>query len=324
MAQRRRFLIVALCLAAAIVATLWVWQRRQPTPSVSEQAVPKVKVFVAARDLPKGAKVAVTDLMPQEIPAPEAPKDAVTDPSQVADAILLENVRQGQPLRLTLLLPSPERRREFRVPMGLRGFVLYQPFTEGAADLLLPGDLVDVIATKRVGETTVAEVIVQRAQVLVAENYTPGMSREERLRQAAFAPVEQSPMAAAAEARPSGGQSQPPPQQRQPSQPPAATMRRLVLAVTPQEALRLARAIEEGRALTVMRNERDFSPLPPLRSPKSLAVMQPSSRPAPTHTASLSQRPSNPDTAWLPSSFHSSRVGVRSRCTSATKRMLKK
>ena len=40
-------------------------------------------------------------------------------------------------------------------------------------------------------------------------------------------------------------------------------MRRLVLAVTPQEALRLARAIEEGRALTVMRDERDFSPLPP-------------------------------------------------------------
>jgi len=296
MAQRRRFLIVAPCLAAAIVATLWVWQRRQPTPSVSEQAVPKVKVFVAARDLPKGAKVAVTDLMPQEIPAPEAPKDAVTDPSQVADAILLENVRQGQPLRLTLLLPSPERRREFRVPMGLRGFVLYQPFTEGAADLLLPGDLVDVIATKRVGETTVAEVIVQRAQVLVAENYTPGMSREERLRQAAFAPVEQSPMAAAAEARPSGGQSQPPPQQRQPSQPPAATMRRLVLAVTPQEALRLARAIEEGRALTVMRNERDFSPLPPLRSPKSLAVTQPSSRPAPPLL-----RPSPPALSAVPS-----------------------
>ncbi len=297
MAQRRRFLIVALCLVAAIVATLWVWQRRQPTPSVSEQAVPKVKVFVAARDLPKGAKVAVTDLMPQEIPAPEAPKDAVTDPSQVADAILLENVRQGQPLRLTLLLPSPERRREFRVPMGLRGFVLYQPFTEGAADLLLPGDLVDVIATKRVGETTVAEVIVQRAQVLVAENYTPGMSREERLRQAAFTPVEQSPMAAAAEARPAGGQAQQPPQQQQqPSQPPAATMRRLVLAVTPQEALRLARAIEEGRALTVMRNERDFSPLPPLRSPKSLTVPQPSPRPSPPLL-----RPSPPALSAVPS-----------------------
>ena len=40
-------------------------------------------------------------------------------------------------------------------------------------------------------------------------------------------------------------------------------MRRLVLAVTPQEALRLARAIEEGRAITVMRNARDFSPCYP-------------------------------------------------------------
>jgi Flp pilus assembly protein CpaB len=216
MAQRRRFLIAALLVVAAIIATFWVWQRRQPTPSVSEQIVPKMKVFVATRDLPKGTKVTSTDLAPQEIPVTEAPKDAVTDPAQAANAILLQDVRQGQPLRLTMLLPSPEQRREFRIPMGLRGFVLYQPFTEGAADLLLPGDLVDVIATKRVGEVSVAEVIVQRAQVLVAENYTPGMSREERLRQAAFAPVEQSPMAAAAEARPAEGQPQP--ATRQPQQ----------------------------------------------------------------------------------------------------------
>jgi Flp pilus assembly protein CpaB len=281
MAQRRRFLIAALLVVAAIIATFWVWQRRQPTPSVSEQIVPKMKVFVATRDLPKGTKVTSTDLAPQEIPVTEAPKDAVTDPAQAANAILLQDVRQGQPLRLTMLLPSPEQRREFRIPMGLRGFVLYQPFTEGAADLLLPGDLVDVIATKQVGEVSVAEVIVQRAQVLVAENYTPGMSREERLRQAAFAPVEQSPMAAAAEARPPEGQPQPATRQpQQTGQPPAATMRRIVLAVTPQEALRLARAVEEGRALTVMRNERDFSPLPPLRSPQTLAVSQPPSRPA--------------------------------------------
>jgi Flp pilus assembly protein CpaB len=281
MAQRRRFLIAALLVVAAIIATFWVWQRRQPTPSVSEQTVPKMKVFVATRDLPKGTKVTSTDLAPQEIPVTEAPKDAVTDPAQAANAILLQDVRQGQPLRLTMLLPSPEQRREFRIPMGLRGFVLYQPFTEGAVDLLLPGDLVDVIATKRVGEVSVAEVIVQRAQVLVAENYTPGMSREERLRQAAFAPVEQSPMAAAAEARPAEGQPQPATRQpQQTGQPPAATMRRIVLAVTPQEALRLARAVEEGRALTVMRNERDFSPLPPLRSPQTLAVSQPPSRPA--------------------------------------------
>ncbi len=285
MAQRRRFLIAALLLVVAIIATLWVWQRRQPTPSVGEQTVPKMKVFVATRDLPKGTKVTSTDLAPQEIPVADAPKDAVTDPAQAANAILLQDVRQGQPLRLTMLLPSPEQRREFRIPMGLRGFVLYQPFTEGAADLLLPGDLVDVIATKRVGEVSVAEVIVQRAQVLVAENYTPGMSREERLRQAAFTPVEQSPIAAAAEARPAEGQSQPEPAARQPQQtgqPPAATMRRIVLAVTPQEALRLARAIEEGRALTVMRNERDFSPLPPLRSPQTPTVSQPLSRPAPS------------------------------------------
>lgn len=285
MTRRAWLLTAACCLVAALIATLWVVQRRRPPAAASESEVPRVKVFVAVRDLPKGTRIAVTDLALSTMSVDKAPQDAVTDPMQAANALLVREIRKGEPLRVSFLLPPPEQLREFRVPLGLRGFVLYQPFTEGAADILLPGDLVDVIATKRVGDGTVAEVIVQRAQVLVAEHYTPGMSREERIRQTAFSRAEAIPIASATQPQP--GNQPPAPSQPLPQQP-GATMRRLLLAVTPQEAVRLARAMEEGRALTVLRNERDFLPTPPLRSPHNIPVAR--ARPSPARS-STPERP---------------------------------
>lgn len=297
MPRRTLLLAAAICFVVAVLATLWVVRNRQTPPQQIAQEAPKVRVFAALRDLPKGARIASTDLAVREVPVDQAPSDAVTDIAQAVNAILLQEVRKDEPLRLSLLIPPPEQLREFRVPLGLRGFVLYQPFTEGAADMLLPGDLVDVIATKRVGDTTLAEVIVQRAQVLVAEHYTPGVSREQRLREAALTRAAQtSVVGATPEPRPDGGsQTAPPPQAAGAQQP--ATMRRIVLAVTPQESVRLARALEEGRALTVLRNERDFTSLPPLRSPRVVPTHRhepPPARPAPLRPAPVISAPFPP------------------------------
>lgn len=277
MPQRRLLLLAAVvCAGVALIVTLWVTRHGQAPsapPASREQTVKKVPVIVAARDLPKGAKLSSADIRIVELPENEVPKDAVTDAQAALNSTLIQEVPKDAPLRLSQLVPPPEQLREFSVPIGMRGFALYQPFTEGAADLLFPGDLVDVIATRREGNTTVAEIVVRRARVLVAENYVPGVSREEIVRQRT--------LARAAKVTP----TPPEPQARpQPSQLPPegegtkanATMRRIVLAVTPSEAVRLARALEEGRALTVLRNEQDYFLTPPLRSPEKIPTPTPS------------------------------------------------
>ncbi len=294
MPQRRLLLLAAVvCAGVALVATLWLTRREQvpsAPPTGQEPAVKKVPVVVAARDLPKGARLTSADVRIAELPENQVPKDAVTDLELVANSILLQKAAKDEPLRLSLLMPSPEQLREFSVPLGMRGFVLYQPFTEGAADILLPGDLVDVIATRRHGETTVAEIIVRRAQVLVAENYVPGVSREEMVRQrilsraAQTAPMPPEPQ----KAQPQSAQPTPESETKV-----TATMRRIVLAVTPSEAVRLARALEEGRALTVLRNERDYFLTPPLRSPEKIpSVTAP--KPAPTPPVAQKVAPARP------------------------------
>lgn len=268
--QRRMMLLAAVvCAVVALMATLWVSKRNQssPNPTVQMPEVKKVPVIAAARDLPKGMRISSADVRLVELPENQVPKDAVTDIESAKGSILIQEVSKDEPIRHSLLMPPPERLREFNVPIGLRGFVLYQPFTEGAADILLPGDLVDVIAIRRLGDTTVAEVIVRRAQVLVAENYVPGMSREEMVRQRILSRAEQR-----TPAPPEPQTAQQPPQiSSEDATKATSTMRRIILAVTPAEAVRLARAIEEGRALTVLRNERDYFLTPPIRSPERLS-----------------------------------------------------
>jgi len=296
MPQRRLLLLAAVvCAGVALVATLWVTRRGQAPsapPAGQEPTVKKVPVVVAARDLPKGARLSSEDVRIAELPEDQVPKDAVTDVELVANSILLQKAPKDTPLRLSQLLPPPEQLREFSVPLGMRGFVLYQPFTEGAADILLPGDLVDVIATRRQGETTVAEVIVRRAQVLVAENYVPGMSREEMVRQKILSRAAQTTPA------PPQPQAQPQPAQPTPESETkaAATMRRIVLAVTPAEAVRLARALEEGRTITVLRNEHDYFLTPPLRSPEKVPTVaaQPQQPPARPVVQAAPTRPVTP------------------------------
>ncbi|MFA0752406.1 MAG: hypothetical protein IMHGJWDQ_000157 [Candidatus Fervidibacter sp.] len=264
----RRWLLVGavICAGIAVLATWWVARRPSvpSAPSAGETVmVKKVPIVVAAKDLTKGTRISTAEVKIVEVPEDKAPKDAFNSVEAVRNALLVQDVPKETPLRTFQVMPSPEQLREFSVPIGLRGFVLYQPFTEGAADILLPGDLVDVIATRREGDVTVAEVVVRRAQVLVAENYVPGMSRGEMVRQRI--------LSRAAQATPAPPEPKP---AAQPGQPTAGegtattpSMRRIVLAVTPQEAVRLARAMEEGRALTVLRNEHDYFPTPPFRSP---------------------------------------------------------
>ncbi len=272
MQQRRTLLVVTfVLLAAAVGVTLWVLSRRAAPPERPKAQEPKMKVVVAATDLPQGATIVSRDIQVAEVPVEKAPQDAVTDVSEAVGAILTQDVQEGTPFQRRFLQPPPEKLRGFSIPMGLRGVVLYQPFTEGAADILLAGDWVDVIATKKEEAFTVAEVIVRRAKVLAAEDYAPGMTREERLRQQALTKAEQA-TPSLPELQP-GQQGQPQEQAR-----PTPTMRRLVLAVTPQEGVRLVRAMEEGRALTVLRNRQDFLPIPVLRSPEARPVRRPEER----------------------------------------------
>ncbi|MCS7223816.1 MAG: Flp pilus assembly protein CpaB [Armatimonadetes bacterium] len=283
--MQRRLLLPAGLVIVAVIATMVVMRMRgagdqpQPVPEV-----PKAKIVVAARDLPPGQIITNEDVKEVELPVDKIPAGSLAGTEEAVGSLVLRTISREQPLRRDFVQIPPDKMRKFSVPIGRRAYVLYQGFTEGAIDVVLTGDTVDIIATRRrplAGEEIFyAEVIVNRARVLLAEDYSPQRSQEERLRQQALA---------AAETRtPAPPEAQPSPQQPAQTQEPRApvTQRRLILAVTPEEAVRLARAQEEGRVLTVLRSEADLMPVAGLSSPRTYreSVAAPS-RPQPPRPA---------------------------------------
>lgn len=296
--MNRRIVVSVIFLAIAIGVTAVVWMRRKQPLETTQEPL-KVRVVVAARDLPPRKILTSGDVTTAEISADKMPQGALMRVEEAVGSILLRSTMKGEVISQGSLQQTPEKLRKFSVPMGLRGFVLYQHFMEGAADVVLPGDWVDVIATKQIevergaGTATLAEVIVRRAQVLVAEDYSPELSREERLRQQVLTKAEKmTPPPPEPQGQPSGAAK---PVVEPPR--PQVNVIRLILAVTAEEAVRMARALEEGRVLTVLRNERDIYPIPPLRSPEfrpqpvsrsvapSVEIARPSTISAPVHPA---------------------------------------
>ncbi len=274
--MQKRIVLPLVLVAFAVVVTVVAVRMRGGSPGPEPTAEqPKVTILVAARDLPPGQIITEEDLKEVEVPADKVPAGVLAQPDEAVGSLVLRTVTQDQPLRRDLVQLPPDKLRKFSVPIGKRAYVLYQGFTEGAIDVVLSGDTVDIIATRRSpvggGEMMYAEVIVNRARVLLAEDYSPEKSREERLRQQALtaaerqtpAPPEPQPVTPEQQEQAAGGPR------------PPITQRRLVLAVTPEEAVRLARAQQEGRVLTVLRSEGDLMPIAGLSSPPWLKESPP-------------------------------------------------
>ncbi|CAM3443182.1 SAF domain-containing protein [Nocardioides dubius] len=130
---RHRRLLVALCLAGAVVSGL-----RALTPP----APATVAVTVAARDLPAGHTLSRSDLTRLQAPPELAPYGALS-PSAGAGRTLAGPLRRGTPLTDADLVAAP-------LLSGHPGKVaLPVRLTDaGVAALLRPGDRIDLIATR--------------------------------------------------------------------------------------------------------------------------------------------------------------------------------
>ncbi|MDO5500055.1 MAG: SAF domain-containing protein [Propionibacteriaceae bacterium] len=125
-----------LAVLAAIAAVLCTVSALSPAEPAS------VPVVVTARDLDGGRPLAEADLTVARFPAALAPADAIADPGEVHDRVLITSVGAG----------TPVTRRSVVAPRG---------FTPGAGQAMVPvrlddpavvgllrvGDVIDVLAT---------------------------------------------------------------------------------------------------------------------------------------------------------------------------------
>ncbi len=149
--MNKKLLIVgAIAVFAATATTLFFYSVLAGRFAGGEQAKKTVKVLVAARDLPRGTRLADADLTVEAMPESSLPPGALLDGDDVEGRYLATSAPAGQPI-LDSYFPSRETGGiSAAIPPGQRAVSLHVEEYAGVTDLVEAGDRVDIlVATGR-------------------------------------------------------------------------------------------------------------------------------------------------------------------------------
>jgi pilus assembly protein CpaB len=133
---------VAFGCAAIAVGLVGSWANR--VRSARPDLGPPVAVVIAGSDLVRGSTVSSTMVEMRSIPSAVVPPGSLTNVDQVEGRVLASDIDEGEAVTATRIASEGVGPVAALVPPGLRGFVLPSGVP---ADVLRPGDLVDVLAT---------------------------------------------------------------------------------------------------------------------------------------------------------------------------------
>lgn len=231
---------------AALLSVVYLQslQRQRAAPPVEKQ---QVDVVVPRVNIPSRTVITPDMLTMAAVDEDRVPRGALTDPTLAVGQVATQRLVAGQPVLRTQIT---DRATAFGlagiVPPGLRAVTVPVDPVTGVAGLLKPGDRVDVIATFEVGETLVAQTVLQDVELLALGTHTTDVTPAETTT-TTEAKDEQTPAEETTRAR------------RETVEYPNAT-----LGVTPEDAQKLMLAEQRGKLRLALRpvGEHDFVPVP--------------------------------------------------------------
>lgn len=177
-----RLAIAAILLVAALGLGRIAYQAVNPTVAVATEApVQQTRVLVAAQPLQAGTLLKDTDLRERDIPATEVPEGAIVVSedarAEIRGAMLRRYLDAGGPvLRPDVLRPRDRGFLAAVLSPGTRAVSIGVDAKTGAAGLISPGDIVDVILTQEfqrndtsVGRRIVAETVLTSIRVIAVD-----------------------------------------------------------------------------------------------------------------------------------------------------------
>lgn len=167
-------LAVILALAAGVLTIRWLTSVRGPGQAVKPAAVTKkVEVLVAARGVPKGARLDASMVRLKGFDADAAPLGALRDVAEAVGRITARELSQDDPITPDKLLPKGVTGGglETLVESGKRALTVKGTKIMGSGGHITPGSRVDVLVTySQPGKTDekVNKVILENVLVLTS------------------------------------------------------------------------------------------------------------------------------------------------------------
>jgi pilus assembly protein CpaB len=161
------FVSLALATAAALLASNWMLDRAK----LAQANRPVTQgLLVATRDLPAGSRIEAEDVRPMQVLVADRPMGSFIAADEVVGQILNSELRAGE----LLLASRVSDQVEGSALAGLlsptmRAVSVRVDDVVGVAGFILPGNHVDVIATRDEGRQTLANTLLSNVRVLAVD-----------------------------------------------------------------------------------------------------------------------------------------------------------
>jgi pilus assembly protein CpaB len=222
MDRKRLLFFLVISLFLALVASIGAYRFMSEKSQAAEQAkLQTAGVVVAAIPLPVGSTINPNQLSVTPWPKENLPKDGFSDPNALAGRVAMRDFVAGEPVVESKLVPTQKTAGllSLKVPSGMRAFSVKVNEVVGVGGFIIPDARVDVLVTTAVS--------AQRQQEQVSKTV-----------------LEDVLVLAAGQAT-----------EVKDNKP--VTVNTVTLAVTPEDAERLALASNDGHIQLVLRNFAD-------------------------------------------------------------------
>jgi len=222
MDRKRILLVVGAAALLALVASVGAYKFLSERGRMAEEArLQTVGIVVAVVDIPLGAAINPNQVAVSAWPKDNYPKDAIADPKVAVGRFALRDFVRGEPVVEGKLVPlnKPAGLLSLRVPHGMRAFSVKVNEVVGVGGFLVPDAKVDVVVTTAPSSKNLQEQVSK----IVLENIQV-LAAGQVVEQKDNKPV---------------------------------TVNTVTLAVTPDDAERLALASNDGKIQLVLRNYAD-------------------------------------------------------------------
>lgn len=171
MFKGRTFLLLTLSVLFAAGAALYTntWLTQQ-LPGSTAEAAEGTPVVYAAMDIPYGQAIERRHLDIKMVPNDLVPTNGIGDPAEVEGMIPTQDILAGDVLRLERLSDHHEGATlAALIDPEKRAFTVRVNDVVGVAGFLLPGNHVDIIATKNEGKNVKAKTVLRAIKVLAVD-----------------------------------------------------------------------------------------------------------------------------------------------------------
>lgn len=220
MNRARIIIIIGIAILLALLASVGVYRYLSEKGRMAEEArLQTVGIVVALVDIPLGTTINANQIAVTPWPKDLYPKDSFADPKLVIGRVAKRDFLRGEPIIISKLVPSGKGSGllSLIVPEGRRAFSLRVNEVVGVGGFIVPDTTVDVILTTTIHGSG------EKVSKVILENM-PVLAAGQIVEQKENKPV---------------------------------TVNTVTLSVTPDEAERLALAINDGTIQLALRNFMD-------------------------------------------------------------------